>query len=40
MHNAFVELHWVKEGLAFWLVSDVQPADLETLAELLSQAAP
>ncbi len=40
MHNAFVELHWAQGGLAFWLVSDVRPADLEALAELLSHAAP
>jgi anti-sigma factor RsiW len=40
MHHGFVELHWTQQGLDFWLVGDVRPADLETLAELLLHAAP
>jgi anti-sigma factor RsiW len=40
IHHGFVELHWTQQGLAFWLVGDVNPADLEALAQLLVQTAP
>ena len=33
--NGYNVLHWTKDGMTFWAVSDVQAADLEELARLL-----
>ncbi|MGZ6144136.1 MAG: anti-sigma factor family protein [Myxococcales bacterium] len=34
-HRGYNQVRWKQDGLSFWLVSDVAPADLEALARLI-----
>ena len=36
--RGFNEVRWTAGGLSYWLVSDVSPADLQKLAELIRQS--